>query len=208
MPNPEGNNPTGNTVVGDAGATNSTPNATPNATPGTPNPAPNPDPNPAPLTAPEKYEFKFDDGHEVDTKLVDRMTPSLKKLNLTQEQATELAKEYKNHVSEKMAEMFETHNNKIKAWGEESEKDPDIGGTPEKFTQSLAEIDKALVTYGSEELRKLLDESGLGNNKEVLKFFAKVGRTLKEDSPPDGGNNPNGTQKAPASTRMYPTMQK
>ena len=156
---------------------------------------------------PEKYEFSFEDKTEIDVPFVEKMTPVLKELKLTQEQATKLATIYKGHVSEQMAKIYNDHATQVADWGKEAEADKEIGGSPEKFKTSLASIDKAIRSYGSEEMRNLLDETGLGNNVHVLRFLAKVGATVREDTPPDGNYGDKSSQtKAPAGTRLYPTM--
>ena len=40
---------------------------------------------------------------------------------------------------------------------------------------------KALETFGTPELRTLLNESGMGNNPEVIRAFYRVGKAISED---------------------------
>jgi hypothetical protein len=41
---------------------------------------------------------------------------------------------------------------------------------------------KALDAFGTTELRSLLNESGLGNHPEVIRFMFRAGKAISEDS--------------------------
>jgi hypothetical protein len=41
---------------------------------------------------------------------------------------------------------------------------------------------KALDAFGTAELRSLLNESGLGNHPEVIRFMFRAGKAISEDS--------------------------
>ena len=48
------------------------------------------------------------------------------------------------------------------------------------FTASV-ERDKAVIEhYGTDELKTLLSETGLGNHAEVIKLFSKVGQDIRQ----------------------------
>lgn len=56
----------------------------------------------------------------------------------------------------------------------------------------LAIAKKALDTYGTPEIRQLLETTGLGNNPEMIRFFWRVGKTLTEDGTVTGSTGANG----------------
>ena len=46
----------------------------------------------------------------------------------------------------------------------------------------MAYVAKARDTFGTPELAKFLDDTRIGNKVEVVKFFAKVGKAMSEDT--------------------------
>lgn len=70
-------------------------------------------------------------------------------------------------------------------WADEARADQEIGGA--KFDESIKLAQNALIRYGSKELNEWLDETGMGNNKEVIRTFSRIGRALHEGGPPKGG---------------------
>ena len=46
---------------------------------------------------------------------------------------------------------------------------------------SLSVLKKALDQFGTPELRALLNDSGMGNNPEVIRAFYRVGKAISED---------------------------
>lgn len=76
------------------------------------------------------------------------------------------------------------------AWLAEAKADPDIGGA--KWDDSMKDVSRAMQKFGGDivdvngvkmpKVAVLLGRAGLGNNRDVLKAFALVGRALKDDS--------------------------
>jgi hypothetical protein len=50
------------------------------------------------------------------------------------------------------------------------------------LAENLSVAKKALDAFGSPELRVLLEQSGLGNNPEVIRFMFRAGKAISEDS--------------------------
>lgn len=64
-------------------------------------------------------------------------------------------------------------------WAEEVKADPEIGGAHYDRTVSLAA--KALDKFFSPEFRNFLSASGLGNNPDAVRGFAKIGASVSDD---------------------------
>ena len=60
-----------------------------------------------------------------------------------------------------------------------SEVDKEFGG--EKLSENLSTAKKALDQFGTPELRSLLNESGLGNHPEFIRFMFRAGKSISED---------------------------
>jgi len=65
-------------------------------------------------------------------------------------------------------------------WAEDARADKDFGG--DKFDANVAVAAGVVNTYGTPELKELLNATGLGNHPEIIRLFHKVGQVLSEDS--------------------------
>lgn len=153
---------------------------------------------PAPV-APEAYEFKLPDDRQVDPALVEAATPIFKELNLTQEQAQKVVDLYDAQVLPGVAQTVQAETLRllglqdIGKWTDQVKADKEIGGAHLEETLTLAA--KGRDTFASKELVELLHTSRLGNHPEVVRFFAKVGKTIGEDTVHNG----TGGEAAPTS---------
>lgn len=125
----------------------------------------------------------------------------------SQEQAEGALALYVEAQNEGQSKLRSAFAEQKKAWAESTKSDPEVGG--EKLASSLTSAKRAIDKYGSKGLREMLDQSGLGNHPEVIRFFAKVGRSLSEDSFSGslGGRTPKETPSQESKLRqMYPSM--
>lgn len=143
-----------------------------------------------PEGAPEKYEFKAPEGQKFDDTVLGAYSEIAKELNLPQEAAQKLLDKVAPVIQARQAEQIEAVRT---AWGESAKTDKEFGG--DKLTENLAVAKKALDTLGTPELKKLLNESGLGNNPEVIRAFYRAGKAISEDkfvagkgTPPDAND--------------------
>jgi hypothetical protein len=67
---------------------------------------------------------------------------------------------------------------------------------------NFAHMRRAMTTFGSPELVKMLNSTGLANNKDLVKAFARIGRAIADDTIVDGSEG--GVQKSAAEI-MYPS---
>lgn len=125
----------------------------------------------APKGAPEKYEFKAPDGRQFDNEVIASFSEIAKELNLTQESAQKML----DKVAPKMAERQAQHVEAIRQeWASLSQGDKEFGG--EKIAENLSVAKRALDTFGTPELRSLLNDSGLGNHPELIRFSSELAR--------------------------------
>ena len=127
--------------------------------------------------APEEYaEFTAPEGTELGETVMVEFKAAAKELNLSQDAAQAML----DKVMPSMRQSYETQIETAKTtWAEASTADSEFGG--EKLNQNVATAKRALDTYGSDNLRGLLNETGLGNHPEVIRMLWKVGQTLNED---------------------------
>lgn len=134
--------------------------------------------------APEKYEFSAPEGQELDANALSVFEPIAKELGLSQEQAQKLVDIYPQ-IQQQQAEAW---SKQVADWGEQVKADKEIGG--DKFNASVGAAQRALDQFGNTELREYLNASGLGNHPALVRFCAKVGKAMAEDTfvvPNQGG---------------------
>jgi len=130
-----------------------------------------------PAGAPERYEFKAPEGREFDNEVVTRFSEVAKELDLTNEEAQKILDKMGTTLSERQAAQLKSIRDQ---WAEKATADKEFGG--EKLSQNLAVAKKALDAFGTNELRSLLNESGLGNHPELIRFMYRAGKSISEDS--------------------------
>ena len=155
-----------------------------------------------PQGAPEKYEFKLPEGIQLDANGTTAFSEVAKELNLTQEAAQKVLDKMGPVIAGRHAEVL----TQAKAqWVEGARGDKEFGG--DKLTENLAVAKRALDTFGTPELRTLLNESGLGNHPEIIRAFFRAGKAISEDKfVPAGSGSPKGAKDA--ANALYPNQQR
>lgn len=143
---------------------------------------------------PEKYEFNIPDGMQLDEKLAGAVEPVLKELQLTQTQADKLTEVWANYQTQQVAQNQEAFANLRKDWQAQVKADPDLGG--DKFAANIQLANETLTRFGvTPEFLTFLDEWGLSNHPEMVRFVVNVGKTTAED-------RPSSTSGAPAAASL------
>ncbi len=134
--------------------------------------------------APEKYEpFKLPADVTVNQPILDEFHNLAKELNLSQEKAQKLVDLQLKHV-ETFAQTMQDEFQKIKdGWKADTKK---ALGT--NLQPSLVTAGRAIEKLGTPELRQMLNQTGVGNHPELVKFFVEVGKLVSEDKVVDGKN--------------------
>lgn len=152
---------------------------------------------PAEPQVPEAYEFKMPEGVELDKAAADEFSALAKELKLDQATAQKVA-----DVGAKMAQrQTEAHANLVNSWVESVKTDKEFGG--DKLDENLATARKALESFGTPELKDVLNSTGFGNHPEVIRAFYKIGKAISEDGFVKG--SPRGAETDPAK-KMFPSM--
>jgi hypothetical protein len=101
------------------------------------------------------------------------------------------------HYSSQKAQLeaiSEQQAQQRKAWTEALPKDKEFGGAQYEANRLIAQ--KAFQQFGSPELVKFLNETGLGDHPELVRAFWKAGKALGEDSPSETGKGASGPPNA------------
>lgn len=151
---------------------------------------------------PEQYaDFAFEEGKALDTELADDIKATAKELGLTQSQAQKLADLALKRTESAQSQQAEMLAQARDEWAGQAKADKEFGG--DAIEANLATARKALDTFGTPELKALLNESGLGNHPEVIRFFYRSGKAISEDRVIRGGAAGQPTDPA---KRLFPNQ--
>ncbi len=155
----------------------------------------------APAEPIEYTDFSAPEGVELDTEVLGELTELGKTHGWTQEQAqaiVDLGAKMQTKFQESFAESVVAARAE---WREQTTTDAEFGG--KNLQPNLAIARQARETFGTPALKELLDQSGLGDHPEVVRFFYKVGKATSEHDFVVSGK-----PSQPASFYDHPTSKK
>ena len=133
-----------------------------------------------PEGAPDKYEFNAkvaDAPDELDPEVLTAFGEVAKELNLPQEAAQKVLDKVAPVMQERQTKAVE----QVKLdWANESQSDKEFGG--ESLSENLTVAKQSLDAFGTDSLKSLLQETGLGNHPEIIRFMYRAGKAISEDS--------------------------
>lgn len=145
--------------------------------------------------APDAYDtaaFAMPDGVEFDAEAFGALEPALRELNLSQDKAGKLVEAYAGKlvplIQQRTADQIDEQAAELRATlARELQADPEVGG--KKLDESRSFAAKAIAHFIPDaaersEFSTFLNESGLGNNRFLMRLVAGAGRTLAEASTP------------------------
>lgn len=131
-----------------------------------------------------EYKFDMPEGVEVDQASLDEFTGIAKELKLPADAAKKLV----DIAARREIARAEAFAKQVETWGNEVKADPELGKA-----EHLAIAKKTIDTFGTPELRDLLNSTGMGNHPEVIRMALKIGKAISEDTfvaGRSGGNAP------------------
>lgn len=159
-----------------------------------------------PKAVPEKYEVKLPEGLTLDVKTLDAFSPIFKELGITNEGAQKLVDAYvpliQSVIDQNRKESLDTYKKIVDEWKAETMKE--LGANSK---EELASVGKLMNKFGNDDLRKFFDDTGVGNNIHMVKLFAKIGKTISEDTLSDTNTPLSKLTGEDLAKKMYPTMQ-
>ena len=142
---------------------------------------------------PETYEdFTLPEGMELDKVAMEAAIPVFKELGLTQEQAQKLVGLQTAQLTAAAEAQEAAWTKQNDDWRDASKADPEFGGA--NLQENLSHVSRFMDGFGSDVIRTMLEETGLGNRVEMLQMFASVGKAMGEDTIKTGGA-PNADRK-------------
>ena len=146
-------------------------------------------------------DFAMPEGVTLDETVLAEATPIFKELGLNQEQAQKLIDFHAAQVQAGSQTQIDNFTQLMNDWREQSKNDSEFGG--DKFEENVKIAQAAVTKYGTPGLKQLLEDHGVGNHPEVVRFMVNVGKTLKEDIP--GASGTATSQAEDRVSLLYPT---
>lgn len=137
------------------------------------------------LGLPEKvddYELSFKEGGDIDKEFFGNFKGAAHDAGILPKQAQKLFDWY-NKTNTEMVDKY-TNDRKM---NEQKSVDGLKAEWGSAYDSKMKAAKEAVLHYGDENLKAFLDETGLGNNPNLIKTFSKMGASLTEDSFTDGG---------------------
>ena len=114
---------------------------------------------------------------ELDPDVITAFGEVAKELDLPQEAAQKVIDKVAPIMQAKQAKVVEEVKTE---WANDSQSDSEFGG--ENLKSNLEIAKSSLNAFGTDALKSLLEESGLGNHPEVIRFMYRAGKAISEDS--------------------------
>lgn len=172
------------------------------AKPAEPGAAPAADPakpaEPAKTSAPEKYDLKMPEGVSPDTKLLEGFEPLAREMGLSNEAAQKMVDLYAKHVDAQQKAAQADLDRQRSEWVAQVQKDP-------KHGETLSMAKRGLEAVATDEAKKLINETWLGDHPALIATFAKIGRMLAEHPIHSGNGAPKPDKRSPEEV-LYPGM--
>lgn len=152
-------------------------------------------------SAPIEYQpFTLPEGFTVDEKEMGEFKAALGEFKAPQELGQKIIDLYSKEMT-RLAEYQQTQWQKtLDTWKNDVLADPELGGN--RIQTVLQRCGSVLEQFGTPELRKMLDVSGMGNNIEMVRFVHKVAEFMGEPKPVIG-KNPVPDKKPSRAERRY-----
>lgn len=150
--------------------------------------------------APVEYDLTLPEGFDMPEATGAALKDFLSKHKLPADAAKDLTA-LGVQMKQAEAEMYQKTRD---GWVESVKSDQEIGG--DSLDANLGLAKRALDTFGSPELKNLLEGSGFGDHPEIIRAFVRVGKAISDDSlVVQQGGGPAAKEKSRAQ-QMFPSM--
>lgn len=154
-----------------------------------------------------QYEdFNLPEGINLDETRLEKAVPLMRELELDQGKAQKIIDLYVElqglDAEKQNQEFIDTQ----KDWVKQLDAHPDFGGVHKEETLDLA--NRVVGRFGGDELREVLDQTGMGNHWAIIMAFARIGKFLGEDTLVTSGEKSVNPNTKSDGELLYPDMYK
>lgn len=116
-----------------------------------------------------------------------RILSKSKEEGLSKEAAQKQVEMANDVLKDSRERLDQAHRELSEQWIQETKEDKELGG--DNFDESLQLANKAIKKFGSEKFIESLNETKFGNNPEVVRIFARIGKAMSPDQLVISDNN-------------------
>jgi hypothetical protein len=131
-------------------------------------------------TEPISYELKIPEGSEFPESKLDEIASFARERGLSKEVAQAVLEREAGALKAHKEAEAQRWTQVQQQWVEDLKSDKVYGG--ENFDKTVANAKRALARFAPESLMELLNRTGMGNHKDVIVTFARIGEAFAEDS--------------------------
>jgi len=135
---------------------------------------------------------------------LDRIAAEAAERGLSQEDANALVRRESEAIAKYSSRQLAQLDEEGAKWVESARKDPELGGA--KFDENKELARRFVDRFGSDELKRALVETGLGNHPEFMRLCLRAGKASREDTLVTSGLRGMPTKKSPADI-LYPSTE-
>lgn len=121
-------------------------------------------------------QIKCPDGFELDKDIMLQLSPVLKELKCSKENAEKIVAAGAEVFNKAIQAQADAYVQKVNDWEKETRADEILGKE-----ENIAIANRAVLEFGDERLTKEIIEAGLGNHPAFVRFCYKVGKAICED---------------------------
>lgn len=147
----------------------------------------------------EYQDFKLPEGITVDQDMLNDFKLVAKEGKLSQELAQRFIDLQAKHTEKITNQIQSTFKETVETWKQETIKE--LGPS---LKTDQAYIAKAIATFGTPELREILNRTGLGNNIHMVKMLMNAGKNISSDKIIDGKQA--GSVDLDTAKKLYPNL--
>jgi hypothetical protein len=133
------------------------------------------------------YDLKLPENSFLAESVIERMTANARESGLSPEAAQKQLEFLNNEVADANVAFLESlkpggaeWQRNVAEWTTQVRKDPELGGTPEKFTATIETAKRVLSEVFPPSVAKFLHESGYGSHPDVIRGLAKIAKMTSE----------------------------
>jgi hypothetical protein len=156
----------------------------------------------------EEGETEGDTGEPVipDYEKLEKFIPIAKELKLDQGSAQKMVDVFVEMQESDAKQARQEFLDLQQDWLKELDKNPDFGGDNKDETLKLA--NKVVGRFGGDDLRAVLNDTGMGNHHQLIMTFARIGRLMGEDRLVTAGDKTISRNPKSDGEIFYPNMGK
>lgn len=126
-------------------------------------------------------DFETPEGITLDSEVITGFKDIAQKHGLSKDAAQEFVSSLAPTIAkQQQAQLEQAIANARNQWVESVKADKELGG--EAMENNMAVARRAFDQFGTPELKQVLNESGLGDNPEIIRWAYRVGKAITQDN--------------------------